>query len=198
MWTFLVQINTSVVGKTIYSKNNDSETKKDLCFDHPSCSPVRGCLIGEELQSSYLDLEWHSLQAALCCSLQTKMLGGLHFIKDAVGELYEFVSVWGTGDKIIGGVDFLGFVMSRSSVGRGYKSMDPLCIVFRSSHLTLVNVEMKGSPEQVIWGCAVILSCQCTAVHIMWSALLIDKLVVWYCHGSFCRLVKLMSDTCPI
>lgn len=83
--------NTSVVGKTIYGKNkhNDSETKKDLCFDHPSYPPVSSCLIGKELRVFILvkDLERQSLQAALCCSLQSKMLGGLHFIKDAVGEL---------------------------------------------------------------------------------------------------------------
>lgn len=48
MWTFLVQINTSVVGKTIYGKkpHNDLETKKDVCFDNPSYPPVSWYLIG--------------------------------------------------------------------------------------------------------------------------------------------------------
>ena len=56
MWTFLVQTNTSVVGKIIYSKSkhNDSETKMHLWFDHWSCLPVSCCLIGEELESSHL------------------------------------------------------------------------------------------------------------------------------------------------
>lgn len=78
------------------------------------------------------------------------MLGGLHFIKDVFGELYEFVCIQGTGDKIIGRVDFFGFITIRSGIVKGQKSMDPLCIMLRSSHMTSVNVEMKGSPEQVI------------------------------------------------
>lgn len=173
MWTFLVQINTSVTGKSIYdkSKHNDSETKQDLCFDHPSYPPASCCLIGEELASSYLwrtGRPYRLLFAVLC-----KMLGGLHFIKDAVGELYEFVCIWGTGDKIIGRLGFLGFMTIRSNIVRGHKSMDLLCVMFWSSHTTLLNVEMKGSPKQVIWVCTMILSWQC-----MWGrvALLIDRL----------------------
>lgn len=96
------------------------------------------------------DLERQSLQAALCCSLQTKMLGGLHCTTDAVEELYEFIYIQGTGDKIISRVGFLGSITIPSGIVRGHKSMDPLCIMFRSSDMTLLNVEMKGSLEQVI------------------------------------------------
>jgi len=76
------------------------------------------------------------------------MLGGLPFIRVAVGELSEFVHIWGTDDKIIGRVGFLGFIAIRSSIVRGPKSVDSQCIMFRSSYTTSVKVEMKGSPDR--------------------------------------------------
>lgn len=173
MWTFVVQITTSVAGKSIYGKNkhNDSETKENPCFDRPSCPPVSPCLRGEELQLSYF---WRTesgcpywLPFAVLC--KPKCWEAFTSWQGAVGELWEFVCIWGTSDKIVGRFGFLGFITIRSSTVREHKSMDPLCIMFRISHATLIHVATKGSPEQVIWVRAVVLSWQCTTACAMQS-----------------------------
>lgn len=71
------------------------------------------------------------------------MLRGLHFIKDVVEEWYKFVCIQGTGGKIGGRVGFWGFVSIGS--GREYKFMVSVWIMFRSSYMTSVKIEMKGS-----------------------------------------------------
>lgn len=76
------------------------------------------------------------------------MLRDFQIMKDVVGEWYEFVCIQGIGGKIGGRVGFLGFLSIVS--GKEHKFMVSLWIIFRSSHMTSVNVEMKGSPEQVI------------------------------------------------
>lgn len=63
-------------------------------------------------------------------------------IKDIVGEWCGLVCVQGTGDKIGGRLGFWGFI----SIGSGKEHK----IVFRNRHMTSVNAEMKGSPEEVI------------------------------------------------
>lgn len=76
------------------------------------------------------------------------MLRGLQFLKGVVGEWYEFVCIQGTGGKIGGRVGFWGFISIGS--GREHKFMASPWIMLRSSHMTSVNVERKGSPDQVI------------------------------------------------
>lgn len=74
------------------------------------------------------------------------MLGDLRFARDAAGKL----RVWGMGDKIVGRVGFMGFLVTRSSIVSGHECLDLLQIVFRSSHVTLGNGERNRRPERVI------------------------------------------------
>lgn len=74
------------------------------------------------------------------------MLRGLQFIKGVVGEWYEFVCIQGTGGKIGSRVGFWGFI----SIGSGREHKFMACLWIMLSNMTSVNVEMKGSPDQVI------------------------------------------------
>lgn len=76
-WTSLVQIKASVMGNIIYNENkrNDSETKRDLCSDNPSYSPVSCRLIGKELVLP-VKVSWKGSLTGCCLLFSTGQSAG--------------------------------------------------------------------------------------------------------------------------